>query len=285
MNYRHLYHAGNFADVFKHVILTLLIQALQKKATPFMYLDTHAGIGRYDLTTALAQQTAEFQEGIIKLWEVSEAPPAVATYLNLVRQFNQINQTAPTSKLRFYPGSPCLVKMLLRETDRMILCELHPGEVQTLRRVFAQDQQVVIQQQDGYQALTAYLPPPQKRGLVLIDPPFEQLTEFKAVMVGLTAAYRRWATGIYAVWYPIKQRAVVKQFYQQLARSPLRQILVAELLIYPDDTSTLGLNGAGLVIVNPPWQLDEQLQTLLPWLRQHLAIDHQGSYQVKWFNT
>lgn len=278
MNYRHLYHAGNFADVFKHLSLVLLIQSLQRKPSPFCYLDTHAGKGRYDLHSIEAQKTGEFHTGIPKLWSLQSAtavPDVVATYLSLVRQFN------PTAELRFYPGSPCLVKMLLRESDRMLLCELHPQEVQQLQQLFRKDKQVVIHHENGYQALKAYLPPPERRGLVLIDPPFETLTEFDDVITGLRHAYQRWQTGIYTMWYPIKSRPEVLRFHRQLGTLGIGKMLVAELCLYPDDIPTR-LNGAGLVIINPPWQFKEQLESLLPWLRRQFTGGQTGSERIKW---
>jgi 23S rRNA (adenine2030-N6)-methyltransferase len=275
MNYRHIYHAGNFADVFKHILLISLIQSLQRKPKPFCYVDTHAGIGCYDLTVPEALKTGEFQQGIAKLWTLTQVPEIVATYLALVRQYNRHSQ------LRFYPGSPVLVKMLLREQDRMLLCELHPEDVQQLQQVFWQEKQVIIQPQNGYQILKAFLPPAERRGLVLIDPPFENLSEFDDAVKALTTAYQRWQTGIYALWYPIKVRDAVVKFHRHLSHTGIAKLLIAELCIYPDDIP-LGLNGAGLVIVNPPWQFEEQLQMLLPWLWRELAVKQKGGYEIKW---
>jgi 23S rRNA (adenine2030-N6)-methyltransferase len=225
-----------------------------------------------------AQQTKEFHSGITKLWSlrsVTAVPEVVATYLSLVRHWN------PSRGLRIYPGSPCLVKMLLREADRMLLYELHPQEVQELQQVFLKDKQVVIHHENGYQALKAYLPPPERRGLVLIDPPFENLTEFDDVITGLKQAYQRWQTGVYALWYPIKARPEILQFHRHLSTLGIEKMLVAELCIYPDDIPSR-LNGAGLVIVNPPWQFKEQLESLLPWLRRQFTGGEGGREEVKW---
>jgi 23S rRNA (adenine2030-N6)-methyltransferase len=273
MNYRHLYHAGNFADVFKHILLISLIQSLQRKPKPFCYIETHAGRGCYDLTATEAQKNAEFREGASKIWKMRETPDVVTTYKTIIRQFNQ------KSGLHFYPGSPTLVKALLRANDRMWLCEWQEEEARQLQQLFIHERKIKVFQQNGYQALKAWLPPLERRGLVFMDPPFEQQTEFKDIINGLQEAYRRWQTGIYAIWYPIKSQAEVTRFHQSLRRTGFEKILIAELCIYPEDVA-IRLNGCGLVIVNPPWQWDEQLQILLPWLWHQLTVKQQGYYRI-----
>lgn len=275
MNYHHIYHAGNFADVFKHTLLILLLQALQRKPKPFCYIETHAGRGCYDLASIEARKTLEFRDGISKLWEIKNNPEIITIYKNIIRQFNQ------NSNLRIYPGSPCIAKALLRENDRMWVSELQIDEAWQLQQLFIRDRQVKVFQQEGYQALKAWLPPVERRGLVLIDPPFEEVDEFDAISVGLRTAYRRWQTGIYAIWYPIKSRSAVTQFQHALQQSGIQKILIAELCIYPEDIP-LRFNGAGLVIINPPWQFAEQIQILLPWLWNQLSVAQQGSYRVSW---
>jgi 23S rRNA (adenine2030-N6)-methyltransferase len=275
MNYRHAFHAGNFADVFKHVVLVALLKALLKKDTPFCYLDTHAGSGRYDLASEVARKTGEFEQGIGRVWQVSDAPALVSDYLAAVRAVNR------TAQLRFYPGSPLIARQFLRAQDRAVLLEKHPEEAARLHAEFAGDRQVVVREQDGYTGLKAFLPPAEKRGLVLIDPPFEQADEFEQLVAGLKAAQARFAHGVYALWHPIKDRAPITRFEQALVASGMRKILGCEFLLYPAD-SALRMNGCGMVIVNPPWQVDEQLRATLPWLVERLRVDSRSTSGLRW---
>jgi 23S rRNA (adenine2030-N6)-methyltransferase len=274
VNYRHLFHAGNFADVFKHAALMLLLRALHKKDTAFCYLDTHAGIGRYDFTASQVERNPEYREGIGRLWELSPPPAALADYLAAVRRLN------PDGTLRFYPGSPRLARDLLRPQDRMLLCEKHPQEYVQLRTEFSGDAQAAVHERDGYEALKALLPPRERRGLVLIDPSYEQTDEFGQIEKSLAAAHKRWPTGIYAVWYPIKQRAPVAEFYAALRDGAWRKVLAAELMLFPEDT-TFRLNGCGMVFINPPWGFDDALRALLPELQRALARSS-GQTSVEW---
>jgi 23S rRNA (adenine2030-N6)-methyltransferase len=273
LNYRHGFHAGNFADVFKHVVVTLLIKALAAKDRPFCYLDTHAGAGRYDLAAEAARKTGEFEHGIARLW--AQPPPALDDYLAAVRALN------PDGRLRFYPGSPRLVRHLLRADDRMVLCELHPQEHAHLKREFAGDRQVAVHLQDGYLALKAFLPPVERRGLVLIDPPYEEPDELTRVAEALVAAYTRWSGGVYAVWYPIKTLPPVAALHRALRASGMRKLLMAELSPYAQD-SALRMNGCGMVIANPPWHFDKTLEPLLPQLATLLRQDSVGSHRLEW---
>lgn len=275
MNYRHAFHAGNFADVFKHVVLTLLLQALCRKEAPFCYLETHAGAGRYDLGCEAAQRSGEHRDGIARLWEWPDPPAELRPYLATVRAVNR------TAMLRCYPGSPRIARHFLRPQDRMVLCELHPEAVSLLEAEFAGDRQVKIHAIDGYRGLKAYLPPQERRGLVLIDPPYEREDEFQHVLAGLRAAHRRWATGMYAVWYPVKARAPLARFHRELRQSAIRKLLLAELLLYPEDTA-LRLNGSGMLLVNPPWRLDQVLGELLPQLLARLPHAAGGRTEVTW---
>lgn len=264
MNYRHAFHAGNFADVFKHVVLVLALQALHRKDTPFCYFDTHAGAGRYDLDGSAAQASGEYRDGIGRLWDWRDPPEGLGVYLEAVRALN------PDGRLRYYPGSPRLARRLLRAQDRMVLCERHPETAARLAREFAGERQVRMRGgEDGYRALQAWLPPRERRGLVLIDPPYEAEDEFERVLAALRAAHRRWPTGIYMVWYPIKTRPAVARFHRALQQSGIRKILVAECLLYPEDVA-LRLNGCGLVIVNPAWRLEETLNGIFPSLIERL---------------
>ncbi len=274
MNYRHAFHAGNFADVFKHIVLSLLLRSLHRKDAPFCYLDTHAGAGRYDLVGAEAQKTGEFKDGILRLWEIDPLPE-LADYLAAVRALN------PDKALRYYPGSPAVARFFLRPGDRMVLLELHPQECAQLKTRFGGDQQVTVQAQDGYAGLKALLPPSERRGLVLIDPPYESEDEYRQVVEGIRTAHARWASGIYALWYPIKNRPPVERFHQALVATGMRRILVAELAPYPEDSS-FRLNGCGMVVINPPWKLDETLRDLLPKLLDVLRQHPAGRSDVFW---
>lgn len=276
LSYRHIYHAGNFADVFKHVVLLQILRALLRKEAPFFVLDTHAGIGRYELALAEAQKNREFDNGVARLLECSDPPAAVADYLEQVYAQNPNGQY-----LSYYPGSPCLIRALLRSQDRLVLSELHPADVIELKRVFAGDKQVAVHQQDAYQGLKAFLPPAERRGLVLIDPPYERKDEYERVASSLKMAYQRWPTGTYVIWYPILSRSLVTRFHQVVMATGIRKILRAELCIDADTDRTVFV-GSGLLIVNPPWQLQEELAAQLPWLWHCLAPAGQGQQTVAW---
>ncbi len=279
MNYRHAFHAGNFADVFKHAVLVGLLEALKQKPTPFCYVDTHAGSGRYDLHGEEALKTREARDGILRLLDATRLPASLHIYLNLVRA---LNSQRPAHDLALYPGSPLIAALLMRDGDRAQLCELQADEAAKLRELFRGDARVAVHERDGYAALKALLPPKEKRGLVLIDPPFEaQDAEFHTIEAALATAQARWSNGIYAVWYPIKLREHVAPFHRRLATSGLRKVLVAELLLHPDN-SALRLNGCGMLIVNAPWKFDRLLQELMPLLAQHLAQSRFTRHRIEW---
>jgi 23S rRNA (adenine2030-N6)-methyltransferase len=273
MNYRHVFHAGNFADVFKHVALMLLLRALHKKETPFCYFDTHAGIGRYDLDSPEAERNPEYREGIGRVW--GALPEALADYLAAVRAFNA------DGRLRVYPGSPRIARALLREQDRMVLCEKHPLDCASLRAEFAGDAQTSVHERDAYEALKALLPPRERRGVVLIDPAYEQPDEVDRVIAALADARKRWQTGVYALWYPIKQRAALAPLYDGLRTGGWQKILLAELMVFNEDT-TVRLNGCGLAFINPPWGLDASLRECLPTLHRILSRDGMGDSRIEW---
>jgi 23S rRNA (adenine2030-N6)-methyltransferase len=274
MNYRHIYHAGNFADVFKHALLAQLLKALQRKDAPFCYLDTHAGIGRYDLHHEAAQKTGEYRTGISRLWNVTGLPADFDDYLAAVRALNRGDH------LRFYPGSPRIARHLLRPQDRMVLLEMHPEEAAMLRAEFHGDAQVAVHEQDGYAGLKGFLPPKEKRGLVLIDPPYEQKDDFDRIIAGLKVAHERWSGGTYAIWYPIKDRPTIDRFHRRLLATGIRKILLAELAIYPLD-SAFRLNGSGMIVVNPPWQFMETVRPLLTDMQERLRLDAPGSRRLE----
>ncbi len=276
MNYDHAFHAGNHADVLKHLVLLALIDALARKPAPFFVLDTHAGRGDYALDSSAAQATGEAALGVRRLhdWSLAQPllAPALARYLKAVR---------PALEARRYPGSPLLAADTLRENDRLACCELQPEAAQQLRSLFARDPRVGIHQRDGYAALKALLPPKEKRGLVLIDPPYEaQLAEFDQVIDALKEGLARWPQGIFALWYPIKQRRALAPFFRRAAALPARSALVAELMRHADD-SPLRLNGSGMLVLNPPWKLDESLLGALPQMGRALGETH-DPWRLDW---
>ncbi len=273
MNYRHAFHAGNFADVVKHAVLALIIEALKRKDTPFAVFDVHAGVGRYDLSGDAAGRTMEYREGIERFL-AEPPPPELAGYADAVRAINSGDE------LRFYPGSPRVARRLMRPQDRLVMVEMHPDDVGLLRREFAGDPQAAIHHRDAYEALKGLLPPAEKRGLVLIDPPFEERDEFSRLLNGLRQALKRWPMGVYCVWYPIKDRPPVAAFHDGLRALAPPLALIAELLVFPDDYPAR-LNGCGLAILNPPWQLDIALERLMPELHRRLER-RGGGASVRW---
>jgi 23S rRNA (adenine2030-N6)-methyltransferase len=276
MNYRHAFHAGNFADVFKHAILLALLDALTAKDKPLCCFDTHAGRGRYALDDEQAAKTGEWRKGVARLFDSPEPPAPLQRYVDAIRAIN------PDGTLHNYPGSPLLAAQALRPDDRLVLCETQPEEAAGLRALFRDDRRVHVHLRDGYAALNALLPPPEKRGLVLIDPPFEaQEGEFAAIEAALGSAHARWPNGVYAVWYPIKSHRVIAPFHRHMASGPFDKVLVAELLVRPAD-SPLRLNGCGMLIANPPWQLDATLARLLTALRVALAQSAGASESRRW---
>jgi 23S rRNA (adenine2030-N6)-methyltransferase len=279
MNYRHVYHAGNFADVFKHVVLMMLVEHLKRKPAPFFYLDTHAGRGLYDLSEAQAQRSGEYKNGIGRLLDAprSSLPDELAAYVKVVRDCAGKEHSAITA----YPGSPMIVAKMRRPTDRMVLVEKHAKEVEALRANAGRGRLVSVLEADGYASLKAHLPPRENRGLVLIDPPYESEQEFDQVLGGLEVAYQRWPTGTFMVWYPLTQRAGPLRFRRDLERSGIRKILDANLSVLPED-SEVAMQGSGLVVVNPPWQLDTRLEELLPQLHARLSPEGLGRTKVEW---
>ncbi len=291
MNYRHQFHAGNFADVMKHVLLGQLIQSLQRKEKGFLLLDTHAGRGSYDLTaaqTGLTQQrTPEHPGGIGRLLAepgtrrgLEPTPAMVSNYVAAVRAFDRARGNLGV-ELRFYPGSPWIARGLLRPQDRLALCELQEYEVLALRAAFAGEARTSVHELDGYTALRAMLPPPEKRALVLIDPPFEAQDEWARLVSGLRGALRRFPSGVYAIWYPLTERARLDAFATELLALQPPPTLVAELAI-AGEASGLRLRGCGLVILNPPWQFDREAQSVLAWLARALALDDGARGEVRW---
>jgi len=278
VNYRHIYHAGNFADVLKHAVLALCIEYLQRKEKPFCVLDTHAGLGAYDLSQDEAQRTGEFHDGISRILADPDAPEVLAPYLDIVRRMNQ-GAIGEDGSVRHYPGSPWVARQMLREDDRLIGCELHPDDFEVLADNFARDRQSAMFHQDAYQGLRAHLPPRERRGLVLIDPPFEVRDEFGQILRGLVQAFKRFSQGTYMIWYPIKDRQSVDAFWAGLDETVACEALQVELYVKP--LGEEGLPGTGLAILNPPYVLTEQLGPLLPYLAEKLAIMGSGDFRLK----
>jgi 23S rRNA (adenine2030-N6)-methyltransferase len=261
MNYRHAFHAGNFADCMKHALLVWLLRALQRKPGALFVLDTHAGTGSYDLSSGPAERTGEWRSGIARL--LDDPPAPLADYVGQVRAGG------------LYPGSPTLVRGLLRPQDRMACCELHKQDYALLRRRFGADPQVAVHHRDAWEAIGGLLPPAQRRGLVLIDPPYEQEGEFGRVARGLREGHARFGTGVFCAWYPVKHRAPVRQFHQEMRESGLRDIVAAELwLREPLDAARL--NGCGLLLVNPPFGFEAAAREILAALLARLGDGEKG---------
>lgn len=279
MNYKHSYHAGGFSDVFKHIVLIALIECLKRKETPFCYIDTHAGIGCYDLFSERTAKTKEYEGGIEKIIQKDNPPALIQKYLDCVHAINNKLSHSQFSSLQYYPGSPLVAKYFSRPHDRVIACELHPEEYQSLRNFFAGDKQVATHHMDGFLGLKAFLPPKEKRGLVLIDPPYESVDEFDRIAQALQPSLHRFNQGVYAIWYPIKDKNSVHKFYRSLQQNIKNDIFAAELTIYPELTNHL--NGCGLAIINPPYQFDLLINDFLPWLWKALTINDQGGFHAQ----
>lgn len=276
MNYRHSYHAGNHADVFKHAVLLRMAALLQRKEAPFCYLDSHAGTAMYDLQGEAAGKTGEFRDGIARLWERDDVPELLHAYREAVALHN------PDGLLRYYPGSPQLIADVLREQDRMILSELHPEDAATLREHFIADGRVAVHERDGYELAKAFLPVAEKRALWLLDPPFEKTDDLARCLNAMQIGIQRMRQTVIALWYPIKNERLLRDFYRQIAAAQLPKVLRVELGVRPAD-NTLGLNGSGLMLVNPPWPLWEELEQTLPWLAEHLEQSlGGGSHRMDW---
>lgn len=285
MNYRHHFHAGNFADVMKHVLLLQLVRALQKKEKGFLYLDTHAGRGRYDLERAatgdsLARQP-EWPEGIGRLMTGEPgAPDAVREYCARVRDYDRAGGNI-AEELRFYPGSPRLVRTAARPQDRLALCEKHPAECGALRADFMGEPGVSVHEMDGYVALRAMLPPPERRALVLIDPPFEAQDEFAQIAAALGEGLRRFPSGVFAVWYPLTERARVEEFFARVRDLEPPPALACELEI-AGQFASIKLKGCGLLVINPPWRFDEEALPVLTYLAGKLQQEEGSRGRVEW---
>jgi 23S rRNA (adenine2030-N6)-methyltransferase len=274
MNYRHAFHAGNHADVLKHYILSRLIALLSRKEAPFAYLDSHAGVGLYDLQGDQASRTGEWLQGIARLWQAEDVPDQLVDYLEVIRAMN------PDGVLRHYPGSPELARMLTREQDRLYLNEKHPEDGRLLKENMAGDRRVAVHLGEGWYVSRALLPTREKRALLLIDPPFEQADEQERCVQALNEAIGRMRQAVVAIWYPIKELGQLRRFYRDLEKSAAPKLLRIELYVHPADDAQR-LNGSGLVISNPPWGLEDELKQVLPWLTTLLG-QSQAGWRMDW---
>lgn len=284
MNYRHHYHAGNYADVFKHVGLMLLVRAMQRKEKGFLYLDTHAGRGGYDLSVAPVlpdgrERAPEWPAGIGRLQKAGGLPSALEDFRQLVARYDA-RKGGTAGGAGHYPGSPWIVQMLARPQDRLALCELREDDAEALAYEFRDEPRVSVQRLDGYGALKAMLPPRERRALVLIDPPFEARSEFAAVVAGLREAVRRFPAGTYVVWYPVTERARAEEFHRAVAAFGV-PTLAAELAVAAD-SSAVRMKGCGLLVLNPPWRIEEELRPVLPVLAELLAAEPGGGARTFW---
>jgi 23S rRNA (adenine2030-N6)-methyltransferase len=276
MNYRHAFHAGNFADVLKHIIIARILTHLREKATPFRVIDTHAGDGLYDLSSDEAIRTGEWRGGIGRLADASlpaEAAGLVAPYLAAVRACNREHE------LRHYPGSPVLVRHMLRPQDRLVACELEPRAAAALSRHLNASPVAKVMSIDGWIALKAYVPPKERRGLVIVDPPFEQPRDFVRLADGVTAAWRKWSTGIYLMWYPLKDRGDADRFVRKLRRTGMEKCIRVVLSVAAPQ-SDARLHACGLVVVNPPWKLAAEIRIFAPALVDVLGRGHGCGYAL-----
>ncbi|MFU8928010.1 23S rRNA (adenine(2030)-N(6))-methyltransferase RlmJ [Acinetobacter puyangensis] len=281
MNYRHHFHAGNFADVMKHVLLLQLLNRLNLKDKPYRYIDTHGGAGKYNLSEAPAQKSGEFLTGIHRLAQLDQAqkknaPEAIQQYLTLVDTLRDQEGKGT------YPGSPWFALQAMREIDKATIFEMQPDVFQQLY-YHIRDRRAGLHERDAYEGLLAVIPPKEKRGVVMIDPPYElERKDFPQLVELLQNAYKKWATGVFVVWYPIKDRAMIERFEKKMMKTGIRRQLICEICVWPDDTP-VGLNGCGLLVINPPWQFAEQADQILQWLLPHLKMTEVGaSATVRW---
>ncbi|MDF1582624.1 MAG: 23S rRNA (adenine(2030)-N(6))-methyltransferase RlmJ [Methyloprofundus sp.] len=274
LSYRHSYHAGNYADVLKHSVLIHILEYLKNKDKPFCYVDTHAGAGMYSLRSEQAIKTNEYQQGIGALWQQDDLPSAVVAYRDLIKSFNS------ACKLAFYPGSPLIALHLMRQQDRLFLYELHNTEIKILEAAIKKDKRVTLLHQDAFKDCLRLMPPQQRRGLVLIDPSYEMKTDYQQVIDTLIQLHKRFATGTYALWYPVVERQRINELEQKITASQLSNVQLFELGQVAD-SDQLGMSASGLIVVNPPWTLKTAMEQTLPYLAKQLGIGGQGSYRIK----
>lgn len=276
LSYRHAFHAGNHADVLKHTVQIALLRYLNQKDKAYWYVDTHAGAGMYSLVEGYATRLAEFADGVGRLWDRTDLPPALADYLAQVKSFN------PDGELTLYPGSPACAMRVLRPQDHARLYELHSSDGPLLQQAMQPwRRSVQIDQGDGFAGLKAVLPPPPRRALVLIDPPYEDKGDYKRVVDGLREGLKRFATGTYAVWYPLLQRAESQGLADQLKKLPAKGWLEATLTVQTPSADGFGMHGSGMFILNPPYNLQDTLAQVMPYLVRHLGRDNGARFVLQ----
>ena len=274
LSYQHAYHAGNFADILKHVVLVQVLKYLKIKDKPICYIDTHAGSGDYKLISGEAQKNQEYMGGIGKLWQREDLPECVGDYVNIIKSFNQ------TDLLSRYPGSPLIASQLLSNKDRLFLYELHTGESRLLNETVGKDKRIKIYRADGLKDSLGLLPPKEHRGLILIDPSYEIKNEYQTVIDALKEMTKRFSTGCYLLWYPVVDRKRNNYMEHALLTSGITNIQLFELGVSPD-SKEFGMTACGMIIINPPWTLLADMQKTLPWLAEILGENHQGHYRVE----
>jgi 23S rRNA (adenine2030-N6)-methyltransferase len=274
LSYRHAFHAGNFADVLKHSVLTLVLEYMTRKDKGFYYIDSHSGAGMYQLSDEYAQKTGEYKDGIAKLIENDDLPEALQPYIDLVKNLNQ-----ETGELILYPGSPGIARQFTRRQDSAHLFELHPTDIEHLKAYSQRWNKSHVKQSDGYQGVLGLVPPPNRRGVVLIDPPYELKEDYLKAVRTVVNAYKKFATGTYILWYPVVKRELVEQMQSAFTKSEVRNLTQVEYC-QDADTEEYGMTGTGLFIVNPPWQLTSQLDEILPYLKTKLG-NTESQYSVK----
>lgn len=274
LSYRHSYHAGNHADVLKHIVLTLCIESLKEKEKPFLYLDTHSGAGRYLLRSEHAEKTGEYLSGINLLWQQSNIPELLNTYISVLRRYN------PFEEIKYYPGSPLIAKQLLREQDKLNLTELHPTDYPLLKQEFIKDKRTKVLREDGFSQLKSKLPPLSRRGIILIDPSYEIKDDYQKIPAALFEAYKRFATGVYLIWYPVVSRTQTQKMIDNIINLGIKRISQFELAIKPDNNQK-GMTASGMIVINPPWKLHEQMRTILPWLKTTLDVEQTGNFIIR----
>lgn len=278
LSYRHQFHAGNVSDVFKHALLTRLLLALGRKDKPYQLLDTHAGIGLYDLQHPWSEKTQEWRKGIALVHGRGDAPEALKPYLDAVRAEN------PDGQLRHYPGSPRIARRLMRPDDRLVLCELNKDDCAALKSAMQGFRHTSVNNQDGFAAVRAFLPPKERRGLTFIDSAFDEADEFARVARTVREAQQRFATGMVAVWYPLMGTSAMQAFERSLQAAGLPKTLLLELTVHPDGY-TEHIRGSGMIVVNPPFGLDREAPPLLDWLWQALSPRGEGHTRCEWLVT
>jgi 23S rRNA (adenine2030-N6)-methyltransferase len=274
LSYRHAYHAGNFADVMKHVVLTASLKYLTQKEAGLCYIDTHAGAGAYDLRSDYAQKTGESELGIQKLWDRKDVPEAIKGYLALIHQFNS------SPELKKYPGSPWLAATLLRPQDRLVLCEMHSTDLPLLEKMFAADRRVHCHQEDGYRFSAGLVPPIERRGLILMDPSYELANEYETAIATIGKLHRQFSTGTYALWYPILDERTAVSLRRQIEKLPIRDVLHLALRI-ADRKSGPGMYGSGIIVINPPWILRGLMEPALAFLASELGTSDKATFEIE----